>query len=110
MGLNITNTRSGGIVLGYTLAGTINAVAPDSFNLAFNSSTPQVVFKTGGDSYFNLGSIMFGSTSAAPSQLSVDNGDVEVVQNGSGYIVQSPDTTRWRITVDNAGAISIAAA
>jgi hypothetical protein len=110
IGQNITNTRSGGIVLGYTLVGTVNAAATDSFNLVFNSTTPQVVFKTGGDSYFNLGSIMFGSNSAAPSQLSVDNGDVEVVQLGSGYIVKSADGNRWRITVANGGLNVVIAA
>lgn len=36
-------------------------------------------------------------------------GDIETITNGSGFILQSPDATRWRITVDNAGVLSAAA-
>lgn len=35
----------------------------------------------------------------------IDN-DFEFITNGTGPIIQSPDTTRWRIVVDNAGAVS----
>jgi len=38
------------------------------------------------------------------------NGDFETLDIGDGYICKSPDGTRWRIKVDNAGAVSIAAA
>jgi hypothetical protein len=40
--------------------------------------------------------------------LTVDNGDLEVEGSANGLILESPDTTRWRITVDNAGVISAA--
>ena len=110
IGSNIENNYVGAIVLGYSNAApALNAYGTDSFNIGFNTTTPQVVFSPA-RSYFNLGSIIFGNTIAPPSQLSVDNGDVEVIQNGSGYIVKSPDGTRWRMKVDNAGVISIAAA
>jgi len=47
------------------------------------------------------------------SDASVDHvldHDVEVTDSTKGIILKSPDGTRWRITVDNAGAISAAAA
>ena len=42
------------------------------------------------------------------SKLTVTGGDIEVTDIASGVIIKSPDNTRWRITVDNAGVISAA--
>ena len=36
--------------------------------------------------------------------------EFEALANGKGIVIQSPNTTRWRLTVDNAGALVIAAA
>lgn len=39
----------------------------------------------------------------------VSSGDFEAADIGEGFIVKSPNGTRWRITVDNAGAITTTA-
>lgn len=38
--------------------------------------------------------------------LRVAGADLEVEASGAGLILRSPDQTRWRVTVDNAGALS----
>lgn len=40
------------------------------------------------------------------SFIYVNGGDIEVTRLNRGIIIPSPDGTRWRITVDNAGVIS----
>jgi hypothetical protein len=53
---------------------------------------------------------IYSSTGAA---VSVDGatgdvlfgGDIEVANSSDGLILESPDTTRWRITVDNSGSL-----
>ena len=39
----------------------------------------------------------------------VTEGDMEVVSSGQGFILKSPDLTRWRIEVSNAGTLSASA-
>lgn len=56
----------------------------------------------------NAGNVGVG-TSTPASLLTVTGGDIEVTDIASGVIIASPDATRWRITVDNAGVISAAA-
>jgi hypothetical protein len=34
-----------------------------------------------------------------------EDGDVELLQPGSGVVLPSPDGARWRLTVDNAGVL-----
>lgn len=46
-----------------------------------------------------------GVTSPA-SKLEVDGGDIEIDDAASGLILRSPNGTRYRITVDNAGNLS----
>lgn len=36
----------------------------------------------------------------------VNSNDIEITGTASGYILRSPDNTRWRITIDNVGLIS----
>jgi len=36
----------------------------------------------------------------------VNKNDIEITGTASGYILRSPDNTRWRITIDNVGLIS----
>ena len=45
-------------------------------------------------------------TQAPASRLSVAGGDIEVVDSASGIILKSPDGTRWRVTISNAGGLS----
>ena len=40
------------------------------------------------------------------SKLEVDGGDIEIDDSASGLILRSPNGTRYRITVDNAGNLS----
>lgn len=42
---------------------------------------------------------------ALQGEWTIDS-DFEFITNGTGPIIQSPDTTRWRIVVDNAGNVS----
>lgn len=37
------------------------------------------------------------------NEIATFNRDFELTRNGDGIILQSPDTTRWRLTVDNSG-------
>jgi hypothetical protein len=53
------------------------------------------------------GNLALGTTAAA-SRLTVAGGDVEVTGSASGVILKSPNGTRYRISVDNAGALSTA--
>ena len=46
-----------------------------------------------------------GVTSPA-SKLEVDGGDIEIDDSARGLILRSPNGTRYRITVDNAGNLS----
>lgn len=49
--------------------------------------------------------VVIGATSGVNSIFEV-TGDIEVIAVGDGFILKSPDGTRWKIEVDNAGAIS----
>lgn len=59
---------------------------------------------------FLIGSTKLGIGTDAPlSKLSVAGGDIEVQTIASGLILKSPNGTRYRITVDNAGNLSTSA-
>lgn len=107
IGNSISNSVSGAIVMGRGVSGASRLVPTqvDSFNLAWGVTSPQVTIGIT-DSFFNTGSkYMFGDTISAPSMVSA-KGDVEVTDVGNGFILKSPDTTRWRIEVDNLGVVS----
>ena len=46
---------------------------------------------------------------APTSKLTVDTGDIEVVGDTNGVILESPDGTRYRVTVANGGTLSVTA-
>ena len=51
-----------------------------------------------------------GLGSANPqSKIEVNGGDVEVKGSTNGIILESPDGTRYRVTVANGGTLSVAA-
>ena len=104
IGDNIDNTQKGAIIMGYGGVGSLSTTVQDSFNLGFNVTAPQLIFSPNG-SYFNMSNLMVGDTIAAASVLTV-KGDVEVTDVGNGYILKSPDASRWRLAVDNAGVVS----
>lgn len=56
----------------------------------------------------STGNTGIGNTSPA-SKLTVTGGDAEVDTVGKGFILKSPDGTRYRITVANGGALSASA-
>lgn len=58
----------------------------------------------------NDGHAFMGAGTAAYTSIFNVGGDVEVTSVGSGYIVKSPDGTRWRITIDNTGTLTTALA
>lgn len=45
----------------------------------------------------------FDYNEAPPSRLSVKNGDINILDIGSGVIMKSPNGQCWRMTVDNSG-------
>ncbi len=51
-----------------------------------------------------------GGSVTADVNVKATSGDVEAVAVGKGFILKSPDGTRWRIAVSNAGVLSAATA
>lgn len=56
----------------------------------------------------NSGNVGIG-TSTPTSKLTVDSGDIEVVGDTNGLILESPDGTRYRVTVANGGTLTVTA-
>jgi hypothetical protein len=54
------------------------------------------------------GNVAIGSNTA-PSKLTVGDGDVEVIGDTNGLILESPDGTRYRVTVANGGTLTVTA-
>ena len=48
-----------------------------------------------------------GIGTATPASKLTVNGDAEVLTSSAGLILTSPDTTRWRVQVTNAGALTV---
>jgi hypothetical protein len=49
-----------------------------------------------------------GVNVASPASMVTVSGDVETTGSANGLILESPDTTRWRVTIDNTGTLSTA--
>lgn len=54
------------------------------------------------------GNVGIGTTTPA-SKLTVDTGDIEVIGDANGLILESPDNTRWRVTVSDLGVLTATA-
>ncbi len=48
----------------------------------------------------------YGTVTTAVDQVAVGPRDIEVQASGRGLILTSPDNSRWRGTIDNAGALT----
>lgn len=77
---------------------------PAGFMELMSTGSTQVYINSSGTSYLNGGKVGIGTTNPT-SKLEVDNGDIEVVDSLNGVILKSPNGTRYRITIDNAGNI-----
>lgn len=95
----LVNTEAKSLLVGFS------DVASDKLIHIGRNKTSNYLGGTGTFEFSNQDSGLVQS-----SKWNFHDGDVEIVNTGSGVIVKSPDNTRWRITVSNAGAISIAAA
>lgn len=105
--------KSGGMVIG---ADTANPVcvgaAADLANVAdgfkYNVGASELGIFSSNNSAF-LG-INLGTGNARCSGSFFLNGEVESTLTGAGVVLKSPDGTRWRLTITNAGAVAVAAA
>ena len=59
----------------------------------------------------HAGSIALGmsTTTTATAQVAVGARDIEVQDSSKGVVLKSPDGTRYRVTVANGGALTVAA-
>ena len=48
----------------------------------------------------------YGTVTTAVDQVAVGPRDVEIQASDHGIILTSPDASRWRATIDNAGALT----
>jgi hypothetical protein len=72
------------------------------YNYAFHAEN--------GDIIVNSGRINVAMPFATPGASKINvTGDIEVYGSANGLILEAPDTTRYRVTVTNAGALTIAA-
>lgn len=63
-----------------------------------------------GSSNFNLydndGTTVVAQLDQSTKNWECVTGDLEVISNSKGVVLKSPDNTRWRISIDNAGVLS----
>ena len=48
----------------------------------------------------------YGTTTTATDQVAVGPRDIEVQASDHGLVLTSPNNSRWRATIDNAGALT----
>ena len=81
---------------------SIEVNASAGINITSNTS-PTTIQPPG-----NSGNVGIGTTTPT-SKLTVDTGDIEVVGDTNGVILESPDGTRYRVTVANGGTLNVVA-
>lgn len=86
------------------LEATLNSGATgDYFKATANAGTRGRIFVIKGSGKVGIGN------EAPVSKLQVDGGDIEAGTVGNGVVIKSPDGTRYRITVSNAGVLGTVA-
>lgn len=105
--LRATNSNASG----YSGVGIVNTGASGRWwtigvggNTAGNASLRQKLY------VYDETSAAIRSTMDTNGNYVLSTGDIELETIGKGVIIKSPDGTRWRVTVSNAGAMVVAAA
>jgi hypothetical protein len=80
---------------------TIPKIMLESVPAVFSISNTDNVEIKDGDLDVDVGNI-----TATAGNITATAGDFEAVSNSSGIILKSPDGTRWRVQVDNDGALT----
>lgn len=98
------------VITGGGSAPTITLDMGDGTDSRLNLPAPIVdvtnyVPYSGAISNLDLGSNNLSASSANLNHLVV-SGDVEIATSSDGLILKSPDGARWRITIDNTGAVT----
>jgi len=79
-------------------------VCADNFFRVYDTNGVQAFYVNTADQQVNIGS----SYPPFDSKLNVE-GDAEIIGSANGVILESPDGTRYRITVQNGGTLSVSA-
>ena len=96
-GIYLTDENDNNRALLYTAG-----VGEGSFQLISNSNTPGVVFSTDtNDNYISNGNVGIGT--------STPSAKLEIAGAGEGIVLQSPDGTKYLVTVANGGAVTTSA-
>lgn len=91
-----TGSTNGGTT-GLRSIGSIHKAVNGNKNIAL------LIPNTNNDGIMVIGADDINATGTSIVQIT---GDHELIGTGDGYILKSPDATRWKIQVDNAGALS----
>lgn len=93
-GMSEFNTVGANGATNLKLIGDTDSTLTTSFNFIINNGI----------------STMVGVGTGSPtSKLTVDTGDIEVIGDTNGLILESPDGTRYRVTVANGGTLTVGA-
>ena len=79
-------------------------VCADNYFRVYDTNAVQVLYVNTADQQVNIGA----SYPPFNSKLNVE-GDAEIIGSSNGIILESPDGTRYRITVQNGGTLSVSA-
>lgn len=92
-------------VAGIALQAKLNITGVNSGDPAIEIPTGSKMVMGGGPNEYLYGT---GTHPAAPGKFQAGD-DIEVTAAGQGVILASPNGTRWRVAVSNAGAITVTA-
>jgi hypothetical protein len=101
---NLTQSLRIGAQSGNTAVWSGVDVCADNFFRVYDPSAVQILYVNTADRQVNIGS----SYPPFNSKLNVE-GDTEIIGSANGVILESPDGTRYRITVQNGGTLSVSA-